>query len=282
MSPAPQPFQVDLFLRLLHARSLSWGTPLRYCEQTGSTNDDALQAARQGAQSGSLFVAEHQTKGRGRAGKRWLGDPGKSLLFSILLRPEAEQLQPPLLTLCAGLAVRAAGANHLPVGHSSQLQLKWPNDVVTIQTPETATNPVRCKLAGVLCEGQLSGATWDAIVIGVGLNVFDQALPDTLDAPAISMSQLGANSQLSREALLIDVLDEMHKRISLNTSHHSSALLHEFRQHDALLGTQIRVSTAANSDLHGIARGIDAEGRLLLETPQGIVPIVSGTIRSAP
>src|SRR5688572_18396529 len=88
------------------ARELSLGHPLTWTETTGSTNDDALAAAREGAPHGALFVTEAQAAGRGRRGNAWLAAPGQGLLFSVVLRPNVTPERAPALALLAGLAVR--------------------------------------------------------------------------------------------------------------------------------------------------------------------------------
>ena len=85
---------------------------LHFLPVTGSTNSDALAAARQGAQHGSVFFADEQTAGRGRGDHGWESAPGKGLYASVLLRPALPAARAPLLPLAAGLAaveaIRAA------------------------------------------------------------------------------------------------------------------------------------------------------------------------------
>ncbi len=121
---------------------------VRWFAEVDSTNRVAADLARQGAPDGLVIGAHHQTKGRGRGGRRWESRPGSALLVSVVLRPV-----PPLVTLAAGVAAaeaceRVAGAT---VG------LKWPNDVLAEDGR---------KVGGVLSE--LVG---DAVVVGLGLNL---------------------------------------------------------------------------------------------------------------
>ena len=92
------------------ARGLTLGWPLSWRDETQSTNDDALGAAKNGAPHGAVFGAESQTRGRGRRGSEWLSTPGAGLWFSLLLRPDLPAELAPGLALCAGLAVREAVA----------------------------------------------------------------------------------------------------------------------------------------------------------------------------
>jgi BirA family biotin operon repressor/biotin-[acetyl-CoA-carboxylase] ligase len=280
-----RPFDPRRFEELRAARALIWGDPFTYQAQTGSTNDEALAAARRGARTGSVFLADHQTAGRGRRGRTWLGSPGESLLFSLLIRPEPGSAPTSALTLAAGLGVRAA----LQPYSRERLKVKWPNDVLAGQR----------KIAGVLCEGLLDGKRLDVLVIGVGINVGSQPFPDELQHSAVALASLGPNnlprvpgaglalqppdatlvqSPPQREQLLVEVLHGIQDRVSACLALGLTSMLSEFSEQDALLGTHVSVS--GSSPLSGIARGVDEEGRLLLETDGMLIPVHSGTVRA--
>jgi BirA family biotin operon repressor/biotin-[acetyl-CoA-carboxylase] ligase len=270
---AVRPFDARRFEELRMARGLVWGDPFSYRTQTGSTNDDALAAARSSARTGSVFLADHQTAGRGRSGRTWLGSAGESLLFSILLRPEPGTAPTSALTLAAGLGVRAALQ---PYSHE-RLQVKWPNDVLAGSR----------KIAGVLCEGLLDGKRLAAVVIGVGINVGAQPFPPELQHNAVALASLGPGRPHDpgpgqplpeRESLLIEVLSGIEDRVGTCLVSGLAAMLSEFSEHDALQGTHVSVS--GSTPLVGIARGIDPEGRLLVETDGLVVPVHSGTVRT--
>ena len=243
----------------------SFGAALHYQAETGSTNDDALAAARAGAPSGSVFIADHQTQGRGRRGKSWVAAPGQHLLFSILVRPGAGAPPPSALTLAVGLGVRSALA---PVS-LARLGLKWPNDVLAEGR----------KLAGVLCEGQFTGSTLSAVVIGIGINVLAAPYPDELAPHVACLEDLASERVPAREQVLASVLAEVEARLDTCSRQGFAALLGEFAAHDALAGERVEVSGGAA--LAGIARGVDADGRLLVESDGLLVPVLSGTVRVA-
>jgi BirA family biotin operon repressor/biotin-[acetyl-CoA-carboxylase] ligase len=244
----------------------SWGEALTYLEQTGSSNDDALAAAKAGAASGSVFLAEHQTRGRGRRGRTWLAEPGQSLLFSVLMRPAAGGggSGGAALTLAVGLGVRAALAPY----SLQPLLVKWPNDILC----------GRRKLAGILCESQLSGSEPSAIVIGIGINVGAQSFPPELASEVTCVAELlGEGGALRREALLLELLAEVEQRVLQHELDGIEPLLGEFRQHDALRDQPVSVS--GQRELTGVARGVDAQGQLLLETDGVVLAIHAGTVR---
>lgn len=260
-------FDVARFAELRQARGLGWGSPSRYARETRSTNDDALAAARSGGEHGSVFITDHQTDGRGRRGKAWVAAAGQHLLVSILLRQVAAAAGVGALTLAVGLGVRHALEAHA----EGPLAVKWPNDVLAGSR----------KLAGILCEGQFEGGRLDAVVVGIGVNVLAGTYSADL-APHVTCLEALAprGARLEREALLVDVLEAVESRVRTYLEAGFGALLGEFSRHDALTGKRVEVSGGA--PLVGVARGVDAAGRLLVESDGLLVPVFSGTVRTLP
>lgn len=252
-------FDVALFRGVSREKKPELGRPLMYQPVTGSTNDDALLAARSGAPHGSVFLADEQRAGRGRRGHTWLAAPGESLLFSVLLRPKLELAQVSALTLAVGLALRDAV---LPLIDKAP-EIKWPNDLLVNGK----------KLAGVLVESQLQGDQLQAVVVGVGLNVATRELPEEIAATATSLALLGA-ARLEREALLFELLDAIAARLGAYQTAGISGILAELNAADALRGKRVRVEGAT-----GVGRGLDDQGRLLIEDEQQTVhAVLSGTV----
>jgi BirA family biotin operon repressor/biotin-[acetyl-CoA-carboxylase] ligase len=252
-------FDVAQFAALRAANGGSLGAPLSAVFETGSTNDDAFTAAKDGAPHGALFVSDVQTHGRGRRGHAWVSPPGVNLTFSMLLKPIMEAERVSVLSLVVGLAVRAAAARRV----SSSVSIKWPNDVLV----------ERKKLAGILVESRLSGAKVDAVVIGVGINVGMRDLPAEIAPIATSLALLGDPAP-SREAMLAAFLAEFESRYAAFTNSGLGALLTELRDHDALDGERLKVG-----DVTGVGAGIAEDGALVLRTDSGaLVPVSSGTV----
>jgi hypothetical protein len=112
---------------LVAERGSVLGTPMHLLASTTSTNDEAKHAAKDGAPSGSTWVAEQQTAGRGRQGRAWVSPRGENLLFSVLVRVTCPPSRLPPIALAAGLAVRDALALAAP---EASPRIKWPNDVL--------------------------------------------------------------------------------------------------------------------------------------------------------
>jgi BirA family biotin operon repressor/biotin-[acetyl-CoA-carboxylase] ligase len=160
-----------------------FGTPCTRVDETASTQ----RLLREDDPEGALVVADHQTAGRGRLGRTWEDVPGKSLLFSLLLRPSAPMPLWPELSLVAGEAVaRAVGGEVRP-----------PNDVFLNGK----------KVAGVLPE-----ATRGRVVLGVGVNVNhteDELPKDTVKPPTSLRVETGYEHD--RDALLLEILAELER-----------------------------------------------------------------------
>jgi BirA family biotin operon repressor/biotin-[acetyl-CoA-carboxylase] ligase len=256
--------EVDLFDRrrfeqLADRCQLALGRPLTAVSVTGSTSDDAMAAARAGAPHGAVFVADEQTHGRGRRGRRWISSPDASLLFSVVLRPQlaAEQARP--VTLAFGLATRDVLAARVPV----DVALKWPNDVVVGDR----------KLAGVLVESQLRGRQLGAVVVGIGANLKLRQMPAQLRGRATSIVLLGGGEP-DREQLLVELLAAIDARLAQYLEGGLRPLLGELNRHDGLRGSRLRVAGRC-----GVASGIDQDGALLVRDPAGIQHrVTSGTV----
>lgn len=238
---------------------------VRVVAETGSTNADALAAARDGAAEGLVIAAEAQAAGRGRLGRGWQSLPGGSLTFSVLLRtaavPAGARGWVPLLT---GVAVARAVRRATGV----QARLKWPNDVLAGAG----------KLAGILAE-----QAGDAIVVGVGLNVLGTAAQLPV-ATATSLELLGAG-EADRTELLAEILTEIECwylpwRDTPAGDADASGLRQEYLRLSATVGARVRVLLPGAPDLVGVAVAVDETGRLLVR-PDGQadpVPVSAGLV----
>lgn len=252
-------FDQRLFEAERARRGGALGQPLSWLAETGSTNDDALAAAKNGAPHGALFGAETQSRGRGRRGSEWVSTPGAGLWFSALLRPELAAEQAPALSLCAGLAVRDAVAPLV----AANVQVKWPNDVLADGK----------KLAGILIESQLSGSKISSVIVGIGINVTQTSFPEPIAGIATSLVMLQASEQ-RREPLLASVLHGLEQRLAQLREGGVAAIATALRPHDALLGKQLRIDAVS-----GTGAGIDDAGQLWVRAADGSVkPIVSGHV----
>jgi BirA family biotin operon repressor/biotin-[acetyl-CoA-carboxylase] ligase len=231
-------------------------------QETGSTNSDLLQRVRREQPRRPLLrAALQQSSGRGRLGRRWFSRAGAALLFSLAVPMRAADAQIAAATLACGVgaaeALRSAGA---PV------TLKWPNDLLLDGR----------KLGGVLCELAVDAEDRRTLIVGVGINLhLDAATRDSIGQPAAALEDTPVRGA-GREALIgaiataiLEALQLFDQRGFVPLQPRFMAL---FAHRDAtvdLLELGVRAAT-------GRALGVDGEGRLLLQTSQGLRACSSG------
>jgi BirA family biotin operon repressor/biotin-[acetyl-CoA-carboxylase] ligase len=239
-----------------------FGRELLYLPSTGSTNDVAKDLAAREAPEGTVVLADEQTTGRGRLGRRWLAPPGTCLLCSILFRPDLSPSQAQRLTMLCSLA--AADAVEQVSG--LRVTIKWPNDLmVRSRIPHPASRNWR-KLAGVLTETGVMGERLDFVVVGIGINV--NVEPDVLPTLAPHATSILAEVMrpVDRLALLATLLDGVERRYE--ALHAGKSPHREWAARLATLGQPVRVTTSEGA-LTGVAESVDGDGALLLRTPDG-------------
>src|SRR5579871_2972580 len=173
---------------------------LHFAPVTGSTNSDAMAAARRGGPHGAVFFADEQRAGRGRGDHAWHSAPGDGLYVSVLLRPEISPAWLPLIPLAAGLAASAA----IRAATGLEIDLRWPNDLML--GPR--------KTGGILVEAQSESNAVAFVVIGIGINVHQRAFAPGLATPATSLDlELGHvfGQRTSRQALLAGLLKSLER-----------------------------------------------------------------------
>ena len=248
---------------------------VEWYEEIDSTNTELLERARQGAPEGMVLIADLQTAGRGRRGRRWTAPPGTSLMMSVLLRPPPGVLPPPRAALVT-MAVALAAVDTCERVSGVRPSLKWPNDLVI-----AGTGPRDLKLAGILAESLSTEGELTALVVGMGLNTGWPAVPDELDGIATSLN-LVSGAPVDRTLLARLVLEGLEQRYGVLCSDDhgtgAASLLAEARHNSATLGRRVRISfdeTSNGGALEGVASDLDAEGRLLVSDDAGLTHTVS-------
>lgn len=240
---------------------------------TASTNADVLEGIRSGEDwpHMSALVADHQTDGRGRAGRSWETPPGTALTVSFVLRPEGIERQGyGWIPLLVGLAVqRTLSRDGLPA------LLKWPNDVV-VDDPQRLALPGwerARKVAGILCEVE-----GDTVVAGVGLNVSQRE--DELPVPqASSLALLGAPT-IERGVLLGSLAYELSAVMATWADGGGAGGMEAaIMAVCGTLGRKVIVDRPGDEPLEGMALGLSHEGGLMIETVDGrTVTVLAGDV----
>ncbi|MGQ9707625.1 MAG: biotin--[acetyl-CoA-carboxylase] ligase [bacterium] len=212
-----------------------------------STNDYALSLARR--KEPAIIVARRQTKGRGRFRRRWFADEN-SLIFSLLFFPGTNFPSPAILTQIAGLALCRAIETITGTGQPAPL-LRWPNDVLINER----------KVAGILCEQRK-----DAIIIGVGVNLNQAALPENLSEA--SSLFLAYGNQFDRFSILDIFLPEFFNSVELVAKGNAVPVWDEIKRRSAILHHRVEIRTLLHRVI-GTVIDIDDAGRIILRTDSG-------------
>jgi BirA family biotin operon repressor/biotin-[acetyl-CoA-carboxylase] ligase len=239
-----------------------------YYPVVGSTNDVARALAGAGFPHGTVVVADVQTAGRGRQGRRWQAPPGAALLCSTLLRPALPVAALPALTMAAADA--AAAVTGRPAA------LKWPNDVLMATAgaagrpapPALAqageSEPPLKKVAGVLLETALAGHRLASVIVGIGINV--SAHPPEL-ATATDLAAV-AGRPIARAAVLDALLARLDHWAGAALAGEQAAVFAAWRARLVTLGRPVHVVTAGEA-FDGLAEDVDTDGALLVRVAGG-------------
>jgi len=225
---------------------------------------EAAERARAGAPEGTLIVADRQTSGRGRFGRAWSSDPGVGLYFSLVLQPRRPAVEMLALTLAAGVGVARGIGDHCGL----TCDIRWPNDIMLEGR----------KLAGVLIEGEIENGRLERAILGVGINVNQDAMPEEIADIAISLKE-ATGAEYLREALLETILKRLEQSYDMLLEQGAPAVLRAFRR----ASTWTEGKAVVVEGRRGTTSGLSPEGYLLLRDETGAVtPILAGSVRPAP
>jgi len=220
--------------------------------------DLAAALAAAGARHGVTVGADEQLAGRGRRGREWQSPAGAGLYFSMVARPSLVSASLPLLTLAAGVGVRAG----ILAATGLAPDLKWPNDLII----------GRRKLVGILAEGLSLGTLEQAVIIGVGVNLQPAAYPPDVAARATSLEgELGR--AIDRGTVLSEVLAGLWDAMAALERSRGDILQAWRAASPSAFGTRVEWDMK-----YGITAGIDDAGALRVNTTEGVERIVSGDL----
>ncbi len=232
--------------------------PVRFFNQIGSTNDEAMEWLTNGAASGSIVVADEQVKGKGRLGRVWHTSAGNALIVSVILHPRVENL--PQITMLGALAIYDMVKN-LGI---EQVGIKWPNDV--------QINGL--KVSGILPEVSWENGKLVGVVLGMGINVRIDFTDTELANKAVSIEPV-----IGRHVDRLDLLVDLLKRIDYWSERLGSAELFDaWEKRLVTIGQQVRVQ-ASHQEVVGLAQSVDRDGALNIRKADGSIErVIAGDI----
>lgn len=244
---------------------------IEYLDTTDSTNRVAGELARAGAPHGTTAIAEGQTAGRGRLGRGFFSPPYLNLYSSILLRPELTTADAPAWILAS--AVGVALAIEAEVDDPSQVEIKWPNDVLLGGR----------KTCGILMElgAEATRVSYLVLGIGVNLNVSPDDFPEEFRDRATSLAG-HTGRRIDRVRFAARLYTTLEQVLDLCADGGFAAVRPRFEARFRMAGRPVRVLATGEDELRGTALGIDAQGALRVRRPDGHeVRIVAGDVSLA-
>ena len=256
------PLEID---SALHTET--FGRHVVYLESTQSTNEEAKKIAREGAEEGTIVVAEEQSTGHGRLARGFYSPFAKGIWFSLILRPKFFPMEASKCTLLAAVGV-CRGIRRMGLADAG---IKWPNDILVHGK----------KLVGILTLMSASMEKIDYIIMGIGINtgIKKNEFPEDFREGATSFLNEGIN--VSRKDLLAAILGELEKEYSIAQDEGFDKVLDDWRALSVTLGQEVRVIFGDDS-YTGKAVDIDRDGCLLVNTGSEVKRVIAGDVSIRP
>ncbi|MGN8227240.1 biotin--[acetyl-CoA-carboxylase] ligase [Paenibacillus polymyxa] len=261
----PDRLQVSKLADMLNTQS--FGQRIVVLDSTVSTQQDAMGLAEEGAPEGTVVLAEEQTAGRGRLGRKWYSPRGKGVWMSIVLRPTQPLAFTPQLTLLTGVAVCRAIRRLTDV----EAGIKWPNDVLIHGR----------KVSGILLESATEDQRVRYCIAGIGIdvNLNKEDYPEELSQVGTSL-KIEAGREIDRTVLIASVLEEMEQLSKLYAEQGFQPIAMLWEALSVTMNRSIRAHTGQGITVEGTAVGLDPSGALVVETDQGErIQVISGDIQ---
>lgn len=257
-------YQLAKPMQLLDQETLNQAisTPVELIPIIDSTNQYLLDRT-DNLESGSVCLAEYQAKGRGRRGREWISPFGSNLYLSMYWRLDAGMAAAMGLSLVVGVAIVEA----LEEMGLNGVKLKWPNDLYYQDR----------KLAGILVEmsGQAGAAA--NLVIGMGMNLMMSESTEGITQPWASLSEVGNSKEIDRNQLAITMIKTLHTALNDYELKGMAGFVERWNRLDNFIGRPIKLIMGPR-EITGIARGINEQGAVLLETEQGLESYIGGEV----
>lgn len=247
------PLQLSRILDNLATTCLD--TKLHYLLETDSTNKVARRLAEEGAYDGTTVIAEQQSAGRGRLGRKWVSPPFVNLYISFVLRPKLAPADAAQITLAAAVALADAIGAFIPVTPT----IKWPNDILVGGK----------KLAGILTESSCTAERLEFVILGIGVNLNFAVcdMPEEIRQRASSLLEV-RGSAVDRESLIRRLIQDLDRCYGTLQESGFAAIAARWESYFGLRQRLVRVEMMDQAVV-GRAVGIDRDGALIIVSENG-------------
>lgn len=252
---APAKLDVDLLKEQLNTRTM--GGNIAYYDEVSSTNTIAHEFVRQGAAEGTLIIAESQTEGRGRMGKKWHSPKGTGIWMSLVLKPRIPIYFTPQLTLLTAVAL----CRSIKRMTDTEIDIKWPNDLLIAGK----------KVCGILLESSAEDERLKYVVCGIGVSVNLQPadFPKELQPIATSLA-IESGREVGREGLIAEFLKQFEDLYELYHTQGFGPIRTLWEALSITLNRPVTIRTAQGV-IEGIATSLDESGALVVTQRDGQV-----------
>ncbi len=245
------------------------GKEIFFLETVDSTNTYARKLVKRGFGEGIVIIADNQTEGRGRFGKKWHSPSGTGAWMSVILNPVGNKNSLININYICALSVVEAIYNLIYV----KGEIKWPNDILINKK----------KVGGILSEPVKFEDKKEFIIAGIGININQsyEDFPSDLREIATSLKII-SGIELEREKIIINILQFLEKYYLLSFENRTDFIFNEWLKWCTTIGKKIRIATSEKY-FEGVAESIKPDGKLLLRnslneikevTPSDIIQVM--------
>ena len=241
------------------------GKKIIFLETVDSTNTHAMELAGKGCEEGTVVIADAQTGGKGRLGRKWLSPAGKNIYMSIVLRPHIPPRNAAILTLMSAVSCATA----IKKCSSIPVTIKWPNDLMVAGK----------KIGGILTEikADMDRISYAVIGIGINVNLNPMDMPAEIGSTMTSIKH-HSGDVYPRTEIAVEILKETDRWYSILLNTGKKTIADEWMLLSSGIGRTVKV-TVGDTVFTGVAESIDEEGMLMLRLPDNsIKKINSGDV----
>jgi len=231
-------------------------------KKVDSTNDIAYALAEKGVKEGVVILAEEQSGGKGRHGRRWVSPSRGGIYMSCILRPKIAPNEIPRITLLAAVAAARAIRDIT----SLDVAIKWPNDIMIDGK----------KICGILTEMKAEQDRVNFIILGIGINVNTplKQLPKGSASLKDELHRRGVKVAVSRVDLTKKILERFEECYNLMQHKGFDPIIDAWKSLSAMLGSRVRISLP-NRAFEALAHDINPDGALIVRLDSGVLEKVS-------